>query len=378
MAEFAPLFDPNNFNSPGIITNPYFPLTRGTTLVYEGAEEIIRFQVTYDTRTVAGVTCVVVLDQAYSTNDTPADLTDDFLIEKTYDYFAQDVDGNVWYFGEAVKNYNTETGKFEDKDGSWLSGVKGALPGVIMMANPVVGTTYNQENAPGVAEDFAEVLGIGSSLGVPYGFFTNVLTTFDGSHLDPELQEEKSYAFGVGFIQAKDVSVPGGDVEQLVRIEFDGTSKTDIYTGSIGTDWLRGHAGDDMLSGGDGNDIITGGVGADVLCGDAGNDTFVYTDAKESLTFAKRDIIFGFLAKNADLSVADKIDLSEIDANTKLRDDQPFAFIGAGAFTGTAGQLRFDGSLLEGDRNGDKVGDFFVEVYVVGVSPFTVENLILS
>ena len=356
---YNPTFNASNFTSPGFITNQYFPLTPGTTLVYDGTGgETIRFEVTYDTRSIVGVTCIVVLDQAYTADGT--------LIEKTYDYFAQDNIGNVWYFGESVKNFNEETGKLEDKEGSWLSGVKGAAPGIIMPGpaglalDPLV---YNQENAAkSGAADYAQVLSrTATADDVPYGSFTT-LQTSDGSRLDPLLQEEKFYASGIGLVKAIDLPIVGGvpaAQEVLIRTEFNGTSKGDTYSGNVGTDWLYGNDGDDWLYGFDGDDIIAGGFGQDNLYGGGGGDKFVFLDAKESLTKAKRDFIHGFQ------SGIDKIDLSEIDANTKAAGDQSFTFIDANNFTGTAGQLRFAGGILEGDRNGDKVGDFFVEV--VGV-----------
>src|SRR5262245_41263074 len=138
----TPAFDPANFVSG--IDNPYMPLQPGTTFVYktEATGELVTFVVTEQTKVIAGVTCVVVHDTS---------TVDGELAEDTFDYFAQDKAGNVWYFGEDTKEY--EDGKVVSTEGTWHAGVDGASPGIVMEANPQVGDAYNQENAPGVAED---------------------------------------------------------------------------------------------------------------------------------------------------------------------------------------------------------------------------------
>ncbi len=345
------------------ITNPYFPLTPGTTFVYEGPDgETIRVQATDETRKILGVTCTVVLDQAFG--------ADGVLIESTYDFYAQDKDGNVWYFGESVKNY--EDGKLVDKEGSWLAGVHGAEPGIVMEAAPQVGDTYNQENAPGVAEDFATVLDVSTHVATPYASSNNALQTFDGSHLDPSLQEEKFYIPGIGFVSAVDLE--SGDVEQLVSIEFDGTTQADQIMGNVGPDVLRGHDGNDRLQGLDGNDTIIGGLGQDTMTGGPGLDVFVFNAATETGTTAQtRDVIEDFVHNK------DTIDVGNIDANTKAHGDQAFNFIGEQAFHGTAGELRYQvtqsGLLLAGDQNGDGVADF--QIALSGLSTIGLGDLIL-
>jgi Ca2+-binding RTX toxin-like protein len=347
-------FKPNDFVSDPLIDNRYLPLQPGTTLVYQsldGSEEV-RFEVTYDTRKILGVTCIVVLDQAF---------VDGVLVEKTYDYFAQDKYGNVWYFGESVKNY--EDGMLVNKDGSWLAGVDGAEPGIIMLAAPEAGDTYNQENAPDVALDFATVLDVDANVGVPYGSSKDALQTFDSSHLDPTLLEHKFYIPNVGFVQAVDLE--SGDIEQLVRIEFDGTAHDDSITGKDGPDVLRGHGGDDTLVGGLGKDILTGGSGLDV---------FAFNTAAESgVTPETRDVITDFVLHK------DKIDLGDIDANTRARGDQGFSFIDTQPFHRAAGELRYQvtesGILLEADRNGDGLADF--QITLLGVSTIGVGDFIL-
>jgi len=182
------------------IDNPYFPLTPGTTFIYEGQSENIptrnEMTVTFDTRTILGVECVVVRDVA---------IEDGEIIEDTLDWFAQDKEGNVWYFGEESKSY--EDGELFSMDGSWEAGVAGALPGIIMPAAPAIGDRYYQEYSVGIAEDQAEVLALGETTTVPGGAYTNVVRTKEWSDLAPGIVEHKSYAPGIGMILA--VAVEG-------------------------------------------------------------------------------------------------------------------------------------------------------------------------
>jgi hypothetical protein len=167
--------DPNNFVQG--VDNPYFPLVPGTTLTYEGSspEGVEHFEdyVTHDTEQVMGVTCIVVHNKV-TLNGQPS--------EETFDWYAQDRDGNVWYFGETTKEF--EADGTVSTAGSWKGGVDGALPGIIMPAHPQVGDTYRQEYYAGEAEDMAEILSLTETVTVPYGSFDNVLSTRDWTPLD--------------------------------------------------------------------------------------------------------------------------------------------------------------------------------------------------
>ena len=139
-----------------------------------------------------------------------------------------------------------------------------------------------------------------------------------------------------------------------------GSSYDDIITGNTGANVLRGEAGNDKLIGGNGNDTLLGGLGADKLYGGAGGDRFIFKAAQEStVATSGRDTIYDFV-----YAEGDRIDLSGIDASTKIAGDQGFNFIGSGAFTGTAGQLRSvvsgNTTLITGDTNGDKIADFAI------------------
>ncbi len=194
------------------IDNPYFPLIPGTKWVYEarpegGTVERNEIEVLTETRVVNGVTATVVHDVVYVEGQ---------MVEETYDWYAQDKDGNVWYLGEDVNNY--VNGVLVNHGGSWEWGVDGALPGIIMWADPSahLNEKYYQEYYAGEAEDMGQVLSVGESVTVPFGAFENVVKTFDFSSLEPDLKENKLYAKGIGVI--KEIDLKSG--EEVVLIEF--------------------------------------------------------------------------------------------------------------------------------------------------------------
>jgi len=201
--------DPDNFVSE--VNNPYFPLPPGTTFIYRGEKDGAPTRdvmtVTQETKEILGVTTTVVYHLSYE---------DGVLVEETFDWFVQDVDGNVWYFGEDTKELD-ENGNVISTEGSWEAGVDGAQAGIIMLADPKKGDRYQQELAPGVAEDMAQVLGFEESLCVRYGCFEHVLVTKEWSPLEKGVVEHKYYAKVVGFIFG--VMVKGGEEQtELVRV----------------------------------------------------------------------------------------------------------------------------------------------------------------
>jgi hypothetical protein len=195
---YSPHIDPADFTTK--IDNKYFPLKPGTTFIYkgktEGATEGDVVAVTSDTKNVMGVECVVVKDTVTEDGE---------MTEKTFDWYAQDNKGNVWYFGEDSKEY--ENGKVKSTEGSWEAGKDGAKPGIIMTADPKVGHTYRQEYYKGEAEDMARPLRLDASTTVPYGSFDHVLVTREWTPLEPNIAEHKYYAAGVGNLL--EVSVKG-------------------------------------------------------------------------------------------------------------------------------------------------------------------------
>jgi len=200
---YDPDFDPDNFVDPleigdEVDPNPYFPLVQGTQWVYEGGGERITVTVTEKIKLIEGVTCVVV-------NDLVTE--DEVKIEDTDDWYAQDLDGNVWYCGEIAKNFETFEGdvpedpELVDIEGSWKAGRDGAKPGYLMLAAPKVGDVYRQEVSWGDAEDVAEVTDTTGSESVPAASCTDdCLVTRDFTAIEPGINESKYYALGVGLI----------------------------------------------------------------------------------------------------------------------------------------------------------------------------------
>ncbi len=205
---YHPVIKPENFVKN--IDNPYYRLKPGTTFVFKGTKEggtqVVEDRVTKDTKVVLGVTCIVVNDRAMD-NGT--------LVEETFDWYAQDKDGNVWYFGEDSKSY--KNGKVVDTHGSWQAGVNGAEPGIIMKAKPEVGQAYRQEYYKGNAEDMAKAINLSGSASVPYGSFKDCLVTEDWTSLEPGVLMNKYYAPGVGPVK-EDMVKGGSERLELVSI----------------------------------------------------------------------------------------------------------------------------------------------------------------
>lgn len=204
-ASQVPSFDVDNFSNPTDIDNSYLPLEPGTVWNYEGetedGTETTVVEVLDEVRKVAGLDCVVVRDTVY---------VDDVLIEDTHDWYAQDDDGNVWYMGEEVVNYEyDDNGDLVDTDdeGSWETDVdvadvgEIAAPGIVMMAEPVARTSYYQEWYPGEAEDMGFVVATGVSVTLPDGTeYDDCLQTLDWAPLELDALEYKFYAPGVGLV----------------------------------------------------------------------------------------------------------------------------------------------------------------------------------
>ena len=174
------------------VTNPYLAFERGKTFRYESETdeglEVTIDEVTNLKKTVMGVDVTVVHDQVF---------LNDELIEDTFDWYAQDENGNVWYFGEDTKTL--ENGVVVSTHGSWEAGITGE-PGIVMLAQPFVGATYHQEDAPGIAEDMGRVKKLNVSVDVEYGSFDNALQTTEWTPLEPGVKEYKFYVPGVGLV----------------------------------------------------------------------------------------------------------------------------------------------------------------------------------
>lgn len=206
-ADYDPVVAPADFVA--FIDNPWMPFTLGSRWVYESRTddglERIDVVVTDDSKTVMGIDATVVRDTV---------TLDGRVIEDTWDWYAQDRDGNVWYLGEATEEYD-EDGSVSTT-GSLEAGVDGALPGIVMHADPHVGRPYRQEFYAGEAEDVAEVVRIGDAADVPAGRFENLLVIQEWNPFEPEVVEEKSYARGIGVVLEQKVR---GDDQRVELVE---------------------------------------------------------------------------------------------------------------------------------------------------------------
>ena len=200
--------DPGEFVT--VVDNKLFPLPLGRRLIYHGRDgaerETVITDVTREHKTILGVSVVVVLDRVFVNGE---------LTEKTFDWYAQDRRGNVWYFGEDTKEF--EDGKVVSTAGSFEAGKNGARAGIIMRAHPKLGVVTPQELAPGVAEDKAKVVDKNVTLAVPYGTLDHCIKTEEFTPLEPDVLENKWYCPGIGITREADVR--GGSVRTaLVRI----------------------------------------------------------------------------------------------------------------------------------------------------------------
>lgn len=213
-----PRFDPSRFTLH--IDNAWFPLKPGIRYVYRGTEEGKHSRdlvtVTHGTKVIDGITTRVVNDRLF---------LDGLLRERTSDYYVEDEDGNVWYFGEDTAELD-RNGNVTSREGTWHAGIKGAEPGIIMQANPQVGDTFQQEFWRGHAEDHYSVRSLTQPVKVPYGSFggnklrRRVELTKEWSPLEPEVRDHKYYVRGIGFVKEETVRGPleRGVLVKIVRI----------------------------------------------------------------------------------------------------------------------------------------------------------------
>jgi hypothetical protein len=187
---YHPRIDPRSFTAH--VTNPWFPLVVGRTMVYTGVKDGKRaldiVVVTRHVKRIEGVSTRVLEDRLYLNG---------VLEERTRDYYSQDRCGNVWYFGEDTATLDAK-GKVTSTDGSFHAGVGGAQPGVFMQARPQVGRWFRQEWYAGQAEDRFKILKRSTAVTVPYGRFRNALRAEERTHLEPDVVDNKYYVRGVG------------------------------------------------------------------------------------------------------------------------------------------------------------------------------------
>ena len=191
------------------IDNAYWPMSPGSRWVYRevenGETQRVVVTVTDRTKTIHGIEARVVHDLVTT--------LDGEKVEDTFDWYAQDQDGNLWYLGEDTKEY--EDGKVVSTEGSWEHGVGGAEAGIVVAAEPKQGLAYREEHYAGEAEDAAEVLSVEGKVQVPFGFFKDAMITRNHSGIEPKVEELKFYARGVGPVLELLVSGGSGRTELL-------------------------------------------------------------------------------------------------------------------------------------------------------------------
>ncbi len=184
------------------VDNPWFPLTPGTTWVYSGVKDGRPLRgvtkVTHRTAVIAGVRCTVIDDRGYESGR---------LAERTTDWYAQDRQGNVWYFGESTAELDVN-GRVNSTEGSWRAGVDGARAGIYMPAHPRVGQSFAQEYYKGHAEDHFRVLALTASVAVPYTTSHRALLTEEWTPLEPGVLDHKLYVRGLGMVREQAVKGP--------------------------------------------------------------------------------------------------------------------------------------------------------------------------
>lgn len=173
-----------------VSSNPWFPMDVGRQLVLTGEEdgETIVFQLTVldRTRVIAGVTTRVIEEREF---------VNGALAEVSWNYHVQASDGTICYYGEDVDAY--ENGGVSH-EGAWCAATPGNQAGIFMPANPQPGMKYQNEIAPGVAEDEAQIVGFGPRV-VPFGRFTETIRIREHDPLDGGT-EFKVHAFSTGII----------------------------------------------------------------------------------------------------------------------------------------------------------------------------------
>ena len=181
--------DPKDLAAEG--RNPYFVLEPGYTLVLGDADERLTIRVLDETREVDGVRTRIV-EEREEKNGQVVEISRNF-------YAISRRTNSVFYFGEEVDMY--KDGKVKDHEGSWLAGVNGAKAGLMMPGLPLIGASYFQELAQGVAMDRARIESLEERMTTPAGEFANVLKIAESTPLEKFAHENKYYAAGIGLIQ---------------------------------------------------------------------------------------------------------------------------------------------------------------------------------
>lgn len=194
------------FSSTG--NNPYFPLIPGSKSVFEGKEgrENVRLTITVENQTkmIGGIETRIVKERETHNGE---------LVEISHNFFATcKKDNSVFYFGEKTDIY--ENGHIVSHEGSWQHGENGAQAGLIMPGIVLLGSRFQQEVAPNVAMDRAEVVAVSLTVDTPAGHFTNVVKTREDTPLEKNSVEPKWYAPKVGLLQDDTLKLVSYDIPQ--------------------------------------------------------------------------------------------------------------------------------------------------------------------
>jgi hypothetical protein len=198
-----------------LITNPWFPLARGSVYVYDGqkdgkaARDVMT--VKRKVKTITGIHAAVVNDRLF---------LDGRLAERTTDWYAQDKRGTVWYLGEKTAELNAR-GKVTSTEGSFLNGRDGAQGGIFMPAHPAVGQSFQQEAFKGEAEDRFRILDLAASVTTPAVSSTSAMLTKETTPLEPGVVDHKYYVQGIGTVKEQQVAgAPPGQAESTQLVSF--------------------------------------------------------------------------------------------------------------------------------------------------------------
>jgi hypothetical protein len=194
------------------VDNRWFPLKPGSKYRYKGTKDGTRMidllKVTDRTKRILGVKTTVVHD-VVRMHGRPEEVTND--------WYAQDRHGNVWYFGEATKELDSN-GNTISTEGSFKAGVDGARAGVYISGHPHVGQSARQEYYKGQAEDHFKILDLNARVSVPYVTSHHALRTREWTPLEPNVVDNKYYVRGIGTV--REIAVRG-PVERLSLVSFE-------------------------------------------------------------------------------------------------------------------------------------------------------------
>jgi hypothetical protein len=198
-----------------LVTNPWFPLARGSVYVYDGqkdgktARDVMT--VTRKVKTITGIRAAVINDRLFLNGQ---------LAERTTDWYAQDKRGTVWYLGEKTAELNAH-GKVTSTEGSFLNGRKGAKGGIFMPAHPAAGQSFQQEAFKGQAEDRFRILTMATSITTPAVSSQMAMLTEETTRLEPGVVDHKYYVQGIGTVKEQQVAgAPAAQAESTQLVSF--------------------------------------------------------------------------------------------------------------------------------------------------------------